>query len=281
MSTEDKIISIIKTKGPVLPVEVARAIETNILLASAHLSELVSRDRVKISNTKVGGSPVYYLKGQESRLQEFSKNLNNKEQRVYNLLKEKKILSDKDIEPSARVMIRKIKDFAIPFQVNFNDNKILFWKWYLLNEEEVHKEVEKLLYPQKEIEKKKETERIEKEKEKLEKKKIEEEKKKDEQEKQKLQRKLEEERQKIEQEKTRLQKSEQKKIEKQKKLEFEKDDFLNKLKIYFSNRKIAVIENNVLRKGKEIEFRIKIPSVVGEIEYYCQAKTRKGLMMVI
>jgi len=284
MSTEDKIINIIKTKGPVLPVDVARAIESDILLASAHLSELVSREKVKISHTKIGGSPVYYLEGQESKLQELSKYLNNKEQRVYNLIREKKILKDVDLEPSMRVMIRNIKDFAIPFQVNFDGNKILFWKWYLLGNEEVKREIEKLLMPKKE-KKEVDEKRIDEEKKKIdEREEVEKEKRKIEQEKQKLQRKLEEERKKIEQEKIKLQKqAEQEKIrkekeltEKQKKLEFEqKDEFLNKLKGYFSSKKIEIIENNVLRKRKEIECRIKVPSVVGEVEYYCKAKNKK------
>ena len=50
---------------------------------------------------------------------------------------------------------------------------------------------------------------------------------------------------------------------------------MNKLKGYFNNKKIEVIENQVLRKGKEIEFKIKIPSVVGAVEYYCRAKNKK------
>ena len=61
MSNQELILSTIKTKGPVIPNDIAKVIETNILFASAHLSELVSSNKLKISNTKIGGTPVYYL----------------------------------------------------------------------------------------------------------------------------------------------------------------------------------------------------------------------------
>jgi len=322
MSTEDKILSLIRSKGPVLPVDVARAIESNILLASAHLSELVSRDKLKVSKTKVGGSPVYYLKEQAGKLQDFSKNLNNKEQRVYSLIKEKKILKDSDLEPSVRVMIRNIKDFAVPIQIKIKENKTLFWKWYLLTDDEVNKEVSKFLNPKKEeMDKepeKKQTENkeekkklddnsaIEKEKKKLEaekekiRKELEKEKqkiqrefelektklKKDLEEKNKIEnekKKLEAERKKLEQERLNLQKqTEQKKLEVQNQeekpnLNNQTDIFSNKIKSYFSESRIEVFENNILRKGKEIDMLLKIPSVVGHIDYYCKAKDKKKI----
>jgi hypothetical protein len=70
MSNQELILQTIKTKGPVIPNQIAKVIETDILFASAHLSELVSSNKLKISNTKIGGTPGYFLPGQESRLQE-------------------------------------------------------------------------------------------------------------------------------------------------------------------------------------------------------------------
>ena len=75
---KEKILSFIKGKGPVLPVEVAKHIDSNILMASAHLAELSSNGKLKISNVKVGGSPLYYLPGQEAQLQKFADSLEEK-----------------------------------------------------------------------------------------------------------------------------------------------------------------------------------------------------------
>ncbi len=140
---KEKILEFIKEKGPVLPVEITKHINSNILMASAHLSELSSRGRLKISSVKVGGSPLYYLLGQESQLQKFADNLHEKEKKAYDLLQQKKILRDNDVEPVIRVALRAIKDYAVPLQVNFKGNSEIFWRWYLLG----NKEAEELIRP--------------------------------------------------------------------------------------------------------------------------------------
>ena len=276
MSAEDKILALIKTKGPVLPVDIAKVLGTSILLASAHLSDLRSRDKVKISHTKIGGSPVYYIKGQEYKLQDLANNLNNKELKVYDNIKDKKILRDIDLAPSERVMIRNIKDFAFPFYVNFGEKREMFWKWYLLSDEEVHKEIET------KFTKKEETAKDEQKAPEEEKTKQEEIKKIDEI-------PLEENRKKLDQEKTDIQKSlEFEKIRKEKpkpkeeNLEQEEppeqtDDFFNIVNEFFIKNKIIILENQILKKGKDIEYKLIVPSAVGEMEYSCFAKNKKRI----
>jgi len=84
----DDVIGLVRSKGPILPSHVAKAINTNIIMASAYLSELVASKIINISNTKVGGSPLYYAPGQEASLLKFADNLNEKERRALELLKE-------------------------------------------------------------------------------------------------------------------------------------------------------------------------------------------------
>jgi len=136
---KEKILSFIREKGPVLPVEVAKHIDSNILMASAHLSELSSNGKVRISNVKIGGSPLYYTPGQESQLQRFADNLHEKEKMAYDLLFQKKVLRDRGVEPVIRVALRAIKDYAVPLQVNFKGSSEIFWRWYLLTNEESEK----------------------------------------------------------------------------------------------------------------------------------------------
>ena len=66
--SRDKALSIVKTKGPVLPGQVNKELNMNVLFASAVLSELVDSKLIKLSHAKIGGSPVYYAVGQEPRL---------------------------------------------------------------------------------------------------------------------------------------------------------------------------------------------------------------------
>ncbi len=80
-NVNEKILQLLKLKGPVIPAQISKEIETNIIMASAYLSELSSNNLVKISNIKIGGSPLYYLLGHEHRLQDFSNKLHEKEKK--------------------------------------------------------------------------------------------------------------------------------------------------------------------------------------------------------
>lgn len=129
---KEKIMTILKNKGPSLPVHIAGGIESSILFTSAFLSELVSEKKVKISNMRVGSSPIYFILGQESFLERFSQYLKSKEKEAFLLLKEKKFLMDIKQHPAIRVALREIKDFAIPFK---KDEEII-WRYFSVPETE-------------------------------------------------------------------------------------------------------------------------------------------------
>ena len=133
MEINERILAIIKEKGPILPVQASKEINETILMTSARLSELLSAKHIKISNLKVGGSPLYYSAGQEAQLQKFTDNLNGMEKKAYDLLLQNKVLKDSEQEPAIRVALRQIKDFAIPLQVNYENKTEIFWKWYLID----------------------------------------------------------------------------------------------------------------------------------------------------
>lgn len=129
---KEKIVGMLKRRGPSLPVHIAGEIESNMLFASAFLSELVSEKRVKISNMRVGSSPIYYITGQEPLLERFSQHLKSREKDAFILLKERKFLKDSQQEPAIRVALRVIKDFAIPFR----DNEEIIWRYSSVPERE-------------------------------------------------------------------------------------------------------------------------------------------------
>lgn len=131
---KNKMLFFLSQRGPSLPVHLATEIGLSILFTSAFLSELLSEKRIKISNMRVGNSPVYFLQGQEISLEKFSQYLKSKEKDAFLLLKEKKFLKDIEQEPAIRVALRAIKDFAIPFQ----KNEEIFWRYFTASETELN-----------------------------------------------------------------------------------------------------------------------------------------------
>ena len=127
-----KILQIIRMRGPVIPVQISKEIGLDIMMSAAVLADMSSRHMVKVSNLKVGGSPLYYLPGQEHKLENFSARLVEKEKRAYDLLKESGVLRDRSLEAVERVALRQIKDFAVPLEVTLNGDKEIFWKWHAL-----------------------------------------------------------------------------------------------------------------------------------------------------
>ncbi len=250
---KEKIIFYIKTNGPSLPVHVAKYIESNMLFASAFLSELFSETRIKISNMKVGNSPLYFMPGQEHSLERFSHHLKSKEKDAFLLLKEKKFLRDSEQAPAICVALRSIKDFAIPFKKN---NEI-FWRYYLVPEaeftlpimeikKEKPKEPEIKTYQPLEI-KQIEIKPIEIKQEKM------------------------EEAEKIKP-KIHVQKREYKKIKKTRKLQKKDDNFFNKVKEWVVNNSMEIINIEGFSKN-ELQLKIKNK---GE-EYLLVAYNKKRL----
>ena len=119
---KEKIISLVKVRGPSLPVQIARGIGVEPIFAAAFLSEIYGEKKLKMTSMRVGSSPLYYLEGQESMLENFIEYLNSREKEAFLLLKRENILADDSQEPVMRVALRAIKDFAIPIKVKINED---------------------------------------------------------------------------------------------------------------------------------------------------------------
>ena len=134
LRVKEKIIQIIKRRGPSLPAHIAKETELSILFSSAFLSELFSERKIRISAMKVGSSPLYFLPGQEPFLENFAHHLKSKEKEAFLLIKEKKFLFDKEQIPAIRVALREIRDFAIPLK---NSEGELVWRYFTVPKEEM------------------------------------------------------------------------------------------------------------------------------------------------
>lgn len=140
---KERILSLIKLKGPSLPVQIARSINTQPLFASAFLSELYGERKIRMSNMRVGSSPLYYLEGQEEQLEKFIEHLNVREREAFLILKKEKVLDDEKLQPVVRVALRAIRDFAVPIRIRADGDIKLFWKYYLLNETDLKEAIQK------------------------------------------------------------------------------------------------------------------------------------------
>ena len=275
------VLELIKSKGPVIPINISKQVQQDLLFTSAMLSELVSQKKLKLTYIKVGGgSPLYYLPGQEDQLKNFIHYLPEKDRKTVVLLEKKKILRDSELGKETRISLRQIKDFAFPLQVTIGGNKQLFWKWHLLTQEEVTNSIkESLGYKIKKKEVKKE-----------------------------------EPVQKVEEKKVEVVKKEESKVEapvvkeepvetppvvqtdvkrgRPKKIEAEEsasvpvvaeakplasDPFLDMINAYFDASNISVLETSIVKKGKEYDFVLQIASIVGPLHYYCRAKKGKRI----
>ncbi len=128
-----KIIEILKNKGPSLPIQISKEIGLSSLFVSAFLSELAHEKKVKISHLKVGGSPLYFLEGQEEQLEKFYNYMHPREAEAFLLLKKRKILRDSEQKPAIRIALRSIRDFAAGFKVNDE----IFWRYAFTPESEI------------------------------------------------------------------------------------------------------------------------------------------------
>ena len=80
LSKRDKVLEFVKRNGPVLPIQISKEIRVDTMFSGAMLSELVNEGKVIVTkHLRVGGSPLYYVQGQESKLENYTRYLNEKD----------------------------------------------------------------------------------------------------------------------------------------------------------------------------------------------------------
>ncbi|MEK6948888.1 MAG: hypothetical protein AABX34_01610 [Nanoarchaeota archaeon] len=254
MNPSETILAFIKAKGPIIPVQISKEIKDSILMASARLSELLGAKKIKISSLKVGGSPLYYLAGQEEMLQGFAGNLSHMEKKAYDLLSQSKVLQDSAQEPAVRVALRQVKDFAVPLNVTYNDKKEVFWKWYLFGNNEAESIIKEALSKapvQKQIIEERalvpSTAYTEK-------------------------KAIDEKLASSESQKTLLKKEAIKKPKQPEDKGHEK-----RVMNFFTGNKISVIESAKAKKSSDLEFIVDILTSIGGIKYFCKYRGKKSI----
>ncbi len=239
----EQILGFIRQHGPVLPYEIAKLLNTNILFASAHLSELASKGLVKISHLKVGGSPLYYLPGQEHMLQKYADKLHEKERRAFEQLKKEMVLKDASLLPVVRFALRQIKDFARPFELEVNGRKELFWCWYLSPKDTITQIIKDKYLKQGQATAQKQPTQ---------------------------QRPVA-----APQLSNETKKSEVIKKEVTVESATTASDFISRVIRYLESHKIEIEQQSIIKKGKHAWFIAKVPTTLGHVNFYIEAKDKK------
>ncbi|MBT3721000.1 hypothetical protein HN789_03900 [archaeon] len=252
MIDKNRVLEIVRLKGPVIPREVVKEVGGDTFIIGAILSQLVDDKQIKISHAKLGGSPFYYYPGQESKLTRLYDCLHEKEKRAHDILKQRKVIRDSDADPLLKVVLRQIKDFAKALEVNIGNQKEIFWKWYLLPNSDAEPIIRQSLSlkPVPKEQEKREEELKEKEE---------------------TQEKIIKKEEKIDEKNE----SVQEKLVNESRIEKTDDKLLNKINELFLKNNIKIIEKEIIRKNSDIELKIIISSCVGELKYFCKVKDKK------
>ncbi|MFH1590296.1 MAG: hypothetical protein ABIC95_00045 [archaeon] len=260
-----QILDIIRRRGPVMPADIRKEVDIEILFASAMLSELRSKGQVEISSVKVGGSPLYYLKGQESMLESFSDRLGEKDKMTYESLKQEKVIRDSFAQPLTRVSLRQIKDFAKPLRVRVGEDEEIFWKWHTLPNEEAGTIIRRMLgQPEKDKpEPPKAPEPVQQEAPKSQ------------PEPAPIPRPVQKKRPEPPTESPAPKKEEQKPLSGN--VSLPDDPFSRRIRRYFEKNGIDILKATTNRKGSDMDFLIRVPSAAGSLRFACKAKSKKRI----
>ncbi|MBN1645065.1 hypothetical protein JW851_03430 [Candidatus Woesearchaeota archaeon] len=280
MDYRERILELVKN-SPVQPTGLGKILNKDSLMTSAMLSEMSSKGLLKISNLKIGSSPLYYSPEHPEHLLNYLQSLNEKDRKTAELLREKQVLQDSSLSPLQKVCMKNIRDFALPLEVTMGDSKEIFWKWFLLTDDEAGDLIKNLLksVPEPDKEVVQDVSKLEPEKKAG----------------------LEKPKQKLRKPKFKTAPADKIEPKAEPELtsepEFEKiekqytepqriigpvfvdmgDPFLKKVKSFFDNNNITIHEVNTIKKKTEFDLVVEIPTPIGNLFYFCKAKNNKRI----
>ena len=276
---KEQVYNYVQRAGPIIPIKVAKHFNSNTIFISAILSELISGKKLLLTKAKIGGSPLYYAPGQEPKLADaLREHLKQLPKTALEILEQKKVLRDQDCEPAVRVALREIKDFAKPLEIQVEGNTELFWKFHTLDNEQTKSLINEILEKvYKKEEPTPEQPKIEESKPQTEQEKINEEIKQEFQEPEPVEEKEEFEEQKEEPQQSLLQKEEKETLLEQDKPKPKEKDFEKVIISYLNRNKVSILEKQTIKKNRELNFVVNIPSNVGDLMYFVKAKNKKKI----
>lgn len=243
--SKEEVYKAVQKFGPITPIGIRRKIgEGDSITIGAALSELVRSGNVNYTSVRKGSSPFYYTNNQKKKLEDFISFLNEKDMRACKKLRDSKVLEDAKQTSLIRVSLRNIPDYSKKLVANIQGEKKVFWRYYLVDESEAISIIKNMLNKPRQT---KQTSSLPKEREPP---------------KSEVEKPKEKERE-----------------EKQDTLnEYDFDDeFFTLINKYFKNNNINIKEAEQVRKNRDYEFIIKVPTPVGSLSFYCRCRKKKKL----
>lgn len=144
--TKDNLLRFVREKKYTTPTKVAEAFDTSTMIASAALSEIVKDKSIALTNLKIGSTPYYYdLRQKDCLIPLGESSLSGFDKDAFLKLRESQVVNDTSLSIQVRLAMERIKDFAIPIEINYDSKEFKFWIWYMLDVTEVKKQLNEAL----------------------------------------------------------------------------------------------------------------------------------------
>jgi len=138
--SKENILVVVQRIGPCQPIDLRREIkEGDTVLFGALLSELVADLKLAITKVKRGGGPLYYDPTDPASLEKAITFLNEKDHRTIAMLQAQKIMREDTQDPLVRVGLQNTPDFSKRFVINENGKEVVYWRYFLVEENNARK----------------------------------------------------------------------------------------------------------------------------------------------
>ncbi|MDP7282222.1 MAG: hypothetical protein QF475_01100 [Candidatus Undinarchaeales archaeon] len=147
MRLDEKILDYIKRTGPCTPIEVAQRVGSDSLIVAAVLVDAVSQKKIKRSKRKAGGSHrYYYYQEQLSMLQKrINSVLTPQDKEMVQKILDKKMFSELEVEPQEVSILSGLEDLITGFTFEYDNHLIRGWCAPNIPEEKAREDVLKKL----------------------------------------------------------------------------------------------------------------------------------------
>jgi len=139
---EQDILDFIKKEGPVLPIKISKQFRIDSFMASALLSELVSKGLIKSTSGNIGSSRLFYAENQEikARSMIFEK-LDDLGKMFVRMMNEHKVALESELGAQEKFLANKLRDFVVPYSADINGKQETVWAFSSLSKDEALNEI--------------------------------------------------------------------------------------------------------------------------------------------
>lgn len=253
--SKEEVLKGVKQHGPITPIGIRRKIgEGDSITIGAALSELVRGGQVLYTTVQKGSSPFYYAPTQKEKLEDLISYLNEKDLRACKKLKDEKVLEDDKQRSLIRVSLRNIPDYSKKLVANIKGEKRVFWRYYLVSESDAITIIKDMLRGNQPVRAKEDTKPVQDAKPKKE----------------------SVEKEEDQEQPARKQEAKPKQSRLREEFDFD-DEFWTTIHTYLENQDVDIEEVEQVRKGRDYELTVGVPTNVGKLRFYCRCRKKKKL----